>query len=100
GWTRQTVYEAEKGERDFRVSELIALAQAAQVQVWELVDAGQGKRVEIARGKTISAESLHDLFKEPGAAKGPAWRAMLYLGEIVGALETLQPAATKARREL
>ncbi|HZQ49724.1 MAG TPA: helix-turn-helix transcriptional regulator [Candidatus Dormibacteraeota bacterium] len=100
-WSRQRVSEAEAGKRDFRVSELIALARAAEVQVYQLVnaEAEHKSRVTTDAG-VIGAAELFDLFKEPGAAKGPSFRALAHVNTLLGALETMNIEAPRAYREL
>jgi transcriptional regulator with XRE-family HTH domain len=99
GWSRQTVYEAEKGDRDFRITELVALALALNVQIHDLVDgeAVRQKRLEFSPGRFVTAEDLTDLFRVlDRKTRGPVYRAfrrnrqqLLALQEAWGfALET------------
>jgi len=101
-WTRQTVYEAEIGRRDFRTSELIALALALGVQVCELVDAVAAKerQVEIAPDRRLGAEQLLDLFQGTGKAKGPSWRLLHWNREVLDGLEAALTAAKRVDETL
>jgi len=101
-WTRQTVYEAETGKRDFRITELIALALAANIQVHHLVDGNAiGEKLELAKGKFISAEDLADLFKMgERKAQGPVFRAFVRNREQLKALQAAWANAAEADRQL
>ena len=101
-WTRQTVYEAESGRRAFRASDLIALAMALDVQVGELVDAVAAKerQVEIAPNWNLGAQHLLDLFRMPGEAKGPSFRALVLNREVLDDLEGAIAAAKRVNQNL
>lgn len=106
-WTKQTYYDALHGHRIFRVSELIALARAAGVQASELLDAKAAgvKKVTISRRHaptevSINAADLLDLFRAPGKAQGPMWRALHENRAILGELPALLAASREVEKEL
>jgi transcriptional regulator with XRE-family HTH domain len=103
GWSRQTVYEAEKGERDFRISELIALALALNIQIHDLVDgedAGQ-KRLEFSPGRFVAAEDLTDLFRVVDRKTlGPVNRAFQRNRVQLTALQEAWASALETDRQL
>ena len=71
-WTRQTVYEAETGKRDFRVEEIFALAKAGNVTVQfflsPLTHGGKPKTsmIEWRSGAKAKLPDLIDLLRAPG----------------------------------
>jgi hypothetical protein len=74
-WAKQTYYDALHGDRIFRVSELVALARAAGVQAYSLLDAQAvgAKSITISRrhlkpSVSITTPELMDLFIAPGKA--------------------------------
>jgi len=102
-WTRQTVYEAETGKRDFRITELVALALAANIQVHHLVDGNAigEKKLELAKGKFLSADDLADLFKVgERKAQGPVFRAFVRNREQLHALNAAYGSAMETERQL
>ncbi len=67
-WGRQTVYEANEGRRKFRVSELVAFAQATHQPVHFFLDASSAgvQKVELVPGsEAIDGEELTNLFRIP-----------------------------------
>ena len=65
-WSRQTVFEAEKGEREFRVEELFALAAAGKVPVQYLLTPPRGVAIAWKSGTLVKAAQLINLLREPG----------------------------------
>ncbi len=103
GWSRQTVHEAEKGEREFRISELVALALAANVQIHDLVDgeAVRAKRLEISGGNFVSAEDLTDLFRVlDRKTRGPVHRAFVRNRKQLYALQEAWASALETDKQL
>ena len=103
GWSRQTVYEAEKGERDFRISELVALALALNVQIHDLVDgeAVGRKRLEVEAGRFVTAQELTDLFRVVDRkSRGPIHRAFQRNRKQLFALQEAWASALETDRQL
>ncbi len=66
-WSRQTVWEAENGKREFRIEEVFALAQAAKVTVqFFFVDPPKKTTIKWQSGSDVSATELTSLLREPG----------------------------------
>jgi hypothetical protein len=102
-WDKATYYDARAGRRVFRIGELIGLARAAGVPVYKLVDArglGIDKVIIAAGAEPIGVEDLIDLFKAPGEAQGPMFRALAAVREILGDLPAMTAAAKQAEKEL
>jgi transcriptional regulator with XRE-family HTH domain len=66
-WTRQAVSAAEKGARDFKIAELVAIARVLETTVAQLVLPGPEVRREVVfpSGKTITAMELLDAVLSP-----------------------------------
>lgn len=71
-WSRQTVWEAENGQRDFRMEEVLALAEAGKVTVQFFLTPPRRTVINWRSGSTVKPAQLHNLLREPGqpTAKG------------------------------
>ena len=90
-WGKQSVYDACQGLRKFRVTEIVALAQATNRPAHYFLDAealGLAS-VEVADGKTVSAGALRNLFRIPEPRQLDEATRMA-VSQIEGAIETLE----------
>src|SRR5438270_7480452 len=62
-WNRQTVWEAERGARGFRTSELIALATVGKVPITFFLQPPRPVAEVEVMDKAIAAHDLLDLFR-------------------------------------
>jgi transcriptional regulator with XRE-family HTH domain len=74
-WTPQAVWQAERGQRDFRAEQLIALALALEVPVVQLLAPypGSDEQVTLGAGYELTAEGSDKVFAAVGTpGVGPA----------------------------
>jgi hypothetical protein len=104
-WSRQTVWEAENGMREFRAEELVALARAGNVTVDYFLTAPAKTKVQLKGGSTLTSSELIDLLRAPQPTKKTAGHigAVLYIlekeveGYIEDAMNCLQPAKERLK---
>lgn len=96
GWTRQTVYEAETGRRDFRISDLVAISLAHHIQLYELVEGP--KQIEISSGRVVDGERVIDCFSHVVSELplGRVFRALRVNQELLEAVEDASKNLKKA----
>lgn len=72
-WSRQAVWDAERGRRDFKAAELVALADALDVTVPQLLESDQP--VTVPSGRAMTTEAL-DALSAPRDADRDRWLAI------------------------
>ncbi len=93
-WNRQKVWEAERGDWDFRVADLVALARVTKVGggvSFFLTAPGKGAAVELAAGgPPIPSAELADLFIRAGTAKDRSKEIKELRAQVAAAMTQLR----------